>query len=126
MFKVGDKVRRISPSHCPEQYGYVGDIFTVSSVSNRCIGLKEKNRGLADASCFELVEIPEVKEINPMFETTIVKTLKTGWHGPFFFGEVNGKVHIDMRYDSYTVEEIDTLISQLTEVRDYLKEKNDE
>lgn len=54
-FKVGDRVRRVGASSWPEQYGHVGEEYTVLSVDagGRIVVIDGKTG--ADASSFELV-----------------------------------------------------------------------
>lgn len=63
MFKVGDKVRRITESKWPDLYGHVGEVYTVKEVRHNTGGRNNgKVRGIvvgeggdSDISNFELV-----------------------------------------------------------------------
>ncbi len=60
-FKVGDRVRRTEESFSPEKYGFMGQVYTISSVlefnHKDLVGLVEiPIVGRASAEKFELVE----------------------------------------------------------------------
>ncbi len=61
IFKKGDKIRRITESLWPEDYGVLGQIYIVDNIKygyNSCVGLVglENSDGGADGDAFELVE----------------------------------------------------------------------
>jgi len=53
--KVGDKVRRVTESHWPEEYGVVGQVYEVLQMLGRNLEIIP-GKGGATQSAFELVE----------------------------------------------------------------------
>lgn len=122
-FKVGDKVRRVTPSHCGNEYGKVGEIYTVSEARNHGIILKELGPECASSCFFELVS----KSYESPVKTISTKVLKEGWIGNLYvWKEFPSCVHLRISGENYNVDQLDTVISQLTDIRDYLKEESDE
>lgn len=63
-FKIGDKAKRITYSKWPEQYGYIGHIYTVENVNSNFIYLKELQCELI-YNKFELVTSSIPGQIQP-------------------------------------------------------------
>ena len=74
-FKIGDKVRRITESAWPEEFGEVGRVYTVSGFCDGCPVIIKGCCG-ASEDALELLLEEGVKEdtITPKYLTTITTT----------------------------------------------------
>jgi len=96
-FKVGDKVRRVTDSYWPEEFGYKGEVYTVISLTGD-YGIKVIADYSADPEQFELVTEEEEK---PVYEVGEVYLWKGG-ECPLPEG-----TQVDVRLGSKTMSVVD-------------------
>jgi len=100
-FKVGDKVRRVTDSYWPEEFGYKGEVYTVISLTGD-YGIKVIADYSADPEQFELVTEEEEK---PVYEVGEVYLWKGG-ECPLPKG-----TQVDIRFGRSDMSTIDSLWS---------------